>query len=63
MDLVGLRVLGGVGRGLADNLQKGRRDTRVLGKRPLYINLHAHQTKGMNDIAKLLRRLAVAAAA
>ena len=63
MDLMRLRVLGGVGQGLADNLQKGRRDTRVLGKRSLYINLHAHQAKGMNDIAKLLRRLAVAAPA
>ena len=63
MDLVGLRVLGGVGRGLADNLQKGRRDTRVLRQRTLNIDLHTHQAKSMDDITQLLCRLAGTATA
>ncbi len=62
MDLVCLGVLGGIGRGLADNLQKGRRDARVPREHALYIDLHAHQTKGVNDIAQLLFGLAGAIA-
>ena len=62
LDLVGLRMLGRIGRGLANNLQKRPGDARVVGKRSLNIDLNAHQAKGMNDIAELLRRLAVATA-
>ena len=57
MDLMRLRMLGGIGRGLADNLQKCRGDAYVLGQRALDIDLHAHQAKGVDDIAQLLRRL------
>lgn len=42
LDLVGLRMLGGIGRGLANNLQKRRGDACIVGERPLYIDLHAH---------------------
>lgn len=57
MDLMGLCMLGGIGRGFADNLQKGCGDTRVAWQLALYIDLHAHQAKGVDDIAQLLRRL------
>lgn len=63
MDLVGPRVLGGVGRGLADNLQKCGGDTRVLRQRALNIDLHTHQAKSMDDITQLLCRLAGTATA
>ena len=63
MDPMRLRMLGGVGRGLADNLQKGSGDTRVLRQRTLNIDLHAHQAKSMDDIAQLLCRFGVAPAA
>ena len=63
LDLVGLRMLGGIGRRLADYLQKGGSDVRIVRKRSIYIDLHAHQAKGVNDIAQLLRRLASATAA
>ena len=53
-----LRMLGGIGRGLADNLQKCRSDACVLGQCTLGIDLHAHQAKGVDDIVQLLRRLA-----
>ena len=55
-------MLGGIGRRLADNLQKGGSDVCIVRKRSIHIDLHAHQAKGMNDIAELLRRLAVATA-
>ena len=55
-------MLGGIGRCLADNLQKGGSDVHIVRKRSIYIDLHAHQAKGMNDIAQLLRRLASATA-
>ena len=63
MDPMRLRMLGGIGRGLADNLQKCGGDTRVLRQRTLNIDLHTHQSKSMDDITQLLRRLADAAAA
>ena len=55
-------MLGGIGRCLADNLQKGGSDVSIVRKRSIYIDLNAHQAKGMNDIAQLLRRLASATA-
>lgn len=58
MDPMRLRMLGGIGRGFADNLQKGCSDTRVLRQRPLNIDLHTHQAKSMDDITQLLCRLA-----
>ena len=58
-----LRMLGGIGRGLADNLQKCGGDTCVLRQRALNIDLHTHQAKSMNDITQLLRRLTDAATA
>ena len=63
MDPMRLRMLGGVGRGLADNPQKGSGDTRVLRQRTLNIDLYAHQAKSMDDIAQLLCRFGVAPAA
>ena len=63
MDPMRLRMLGGIGRGFADNLQKGCRDTHVLGQRALNIDLHTHQAKSMDDIAQLLCRFGVAPAA
>ena len=63
MDLMRLRMLGGIGRGLADNLQKCRSDACVLGQCTLDIDLHAHQAKSMDDIAQLLCRFGVAPAA
>lgn len=63
MNLMRLRMLGGIGRGLADNLQKGCGDTRVLRQRPLNIDLHTHQAKSMDDITQLLCRLAGTATA
>lgn len=57
MDLMRLRMLSGVGRGLADNLQKRCGDACVLGKRSLDIDLHTHQAKGVDDITQLLHRL------
>lgn len=63
VDLMGLCMLGGIGRGFADNLQKGCGDTRVAWQLALHINLHAHQAKGMDDIAQLLCRFGVAPAA
>ena len=58
-----LRMLGGIGRGLADNLQKCDGDTRVLRQHTLNIDLHTHQAKGVDDITQLLRRLTGAATA
>ena len=58
-----LCMLGGIGRGLADNLQKCGGDTRVLRQRTLNIDLHTHQAKGMDDISQLLCRFGVAPAA
>lgn len=63
MDPMRLRMLGGIGRGFADNLQKGCRDTHVAWQLALHIDLHAHQAKGMDDIAQLLCRFGVAPAA
>lgn len=63
MDLMGLCMLGGIGRGLADNLQKGCGDARVAWQLALHIDLHAYQAKGMDDIAQLLCRFGVAPAA
>ena len=63
MDLMGLCMLGGIGRGFADNLQKCCGDTRVVWQLALHIDLHAHQAKSMDDIAQLLCRFAVAPAA
>ena len=63
MDPMRLRMLGSIGRGLADNLQKGGGDTRVLRQRTLNIDLHTHQAKSMDDITQLLRRLTGAPAA
>lgn len=60
MDPMGLCMLGGIGRGFADNLQKGCGDTRVLRQLALHIDLHTHQAKGMDDIAQLLCRFGVA---
>lgn len=59
MDLMGLCMLGGIGRGFADNLQKCGGDTRVAWQLALHIDPHAHQTKGMDDIAQLLCRFGV----
>ena len=42
MDLMGLCMLGGIGRGFADNLQKCCGDTRVVWQLALHIDLHAH---------------------
>ena len=63
VDPMRLRMLGGIGRGLADNLQKCGGDTRVLRQRTLNIDLHTHQAKGMDDISQLLCRFGVAPAA
>lgn len=63
MDPMRLRMLGGIGRGLADNLQKCGGDTYVLRQRALNIDLHTHQAKSMDDITQLLRRLTDAATA
>ena len=63
VDPMRLRVLGGVGRGLANNLQKGCGDTYVAWQLALHIDLHAHQAKGMDDITQLLCRFAGAATA
>ena len=63
VDPMRLCMLGGIGRGLADNLQKCGGDTRVLRQRTLSIDLHTHQAKGMDDISQLLCRFGVAPAA
>lgn len=63
VDPMRLRMLGGIGRGLADNLQKCGGDTRVLWQRTLNIDLHTHQAKSMDDITQLLCRLAGTATA
>ena len=63
MDPMRLRMLGGIGRGLADNLQKCGGDTRVLRQHTLNIDLHTNQAKSMDDITQLLCRFAVAPAA
>lgn len=63
MDPMRLRMLGGLGRGLANNLQKCGGDTRVLRQRTLNIDLHTHQAKSMDDITQLLCRLAGTATA
>ena len=63
MDPMRLRMLGGIGRGLANNLQKCGGDTRVLGQHTLNIDLHTHQTKSMDDITQLLCWLAGTATA
>ena len=63
MDPMRLRMLSGIGRGLADNLQKCGGDTRVLRQRTLNIDLHTHQAKGVDDITQLLCRLAGTATA
>ena len=63
VDPMRLRMLGGIGRGLADNLQKCGGDTRVLRQRTLNIDLHTHQAKSMDDITQLLCRLAGTATA
>ena len=63
MDLVRLRMLGGVGRGLADNLQKGRGEGFFFFFLGVNRDLHAHQAKSVDDIAQLLCRLAGAATA
>lgn len=63
VDPMRLRMPGGIGRGLADNLQKCGGDTRVLRQRTLNIDLHTHQAKGVDDIAQLLCRLAGTATA
>lgn len=63
VDPMRLRVLGGIGRGLANNLQKCGGDTRVLKQRALNIDLHTHQAKSMDDITQLLCRLAGTATA
>lgn len=63
MDPMGLCMLGGIGRGFADNLQKGCSDTHVLRQRTLYIDLHTHQAKSMDDVTQLLCRLAGTATA
>lgn len=63
MDPMRLRMLGGIGRGLANNLQKCGGDTRVLRQRTLNIDLHTHQAKSMDDITQLLCRLASTATA
>ena len=58
MDPMRLRMLGGIGRGLADNLQKCGSNTRVLRQCALNIDLYTHQAKSMDDITQLLCRLA-----
>ena len=58
VDPMRLRMLGGIGRGLTDNLQKCGGDTHVLRQRTLNIDLYTHQAKSMDDIAQLLCRLA-----
>lgn len=58
MDPMRLRMLGGIGRGLADNLQKCGGDTRVLRQHTLNIDLHTNQAKSMDDITQLLCGLA-----
>lgn len=63
VDPMCLRMLGGIGRGLADNLQKCGGDARVLGQHTLNIDLHTHQAKSMDDITQLLCRLAGTATA
>ena len=63
MDPMRLRMLGGIGRGLADNLQKCGGDTRVLRQHTLNIDLHTHQAKSMDDITQPLCRLAGTATA
>ena len=63
MDPMRLRMLGGIGRGLANNLQKCGGDTRVAWQLALYIDLHTHQAKSMDDVTQLLCRLAGTATA
>ena len=63
VDPMRLRMLGGIGRGLADNLQKCCGDTRILRQRALNIHLHTHHDKIMDDITQLLCRLAGTTAA